>query len=61
MAKEDLKSDFGGWLDAQITELDKIIVGIEHGGDWTTSIEIYKARRFALSIARCEFWEVLAR
>lgn len=61
MAMEDLKDDFGGWLDSQINELDAIISDIKKGGDWVTPIKHFEQRKLALSLARSEFWDVLAR
>ena len=61
MATSDLKGDFGGWLDASIIELGQIIEKIDAGEDFTTPREIYAARQQALILARCEFWDVVAR
>lgn len=62
MSQMDLKGDFGGWLDAQIKELDINIAQIDGGDDsWAVPRETFVQRRLALSLARCEFWEVIAR
>lgn len=60
MASSDLKDDFGGWLDAEINQLDEIIKTY-HEEDWERPLAHFEQRRFALSLARCEFWEVISR